>query len=176
MLFYTAFLLLTFNQLFNVGAKYSYMFNGGYKVPMIIRCLVGFGWGAQHSQVLMNILSSFPGISVVCPSSPYDSKGLFIQAASKNYPIIFVEDFQLYSFSEDVPEGYYTINFDDYIKLSNGNNATIVTLSSSSIIIKKMINEQEHIFQEFRIIKVNHEDVQKNVKMKIIHCHYRILL
>ena len=134
------FLLLTFNQLFNVGSKYGYMFGGVVKVPMIVRCLVGYGWGPQHSQVLTSILSSFPGVSVVCPSSPYEAKGLFIEASKKDYPVIFVEDFQLYSLREDIPKNSYLIKFSDMRQISIGSDITILTISSASIALQEYLN------------------------------------
>lgn len=137
------FLLLTFNQLFNVATKYNYMFNGNAQVPLIVRCLVGYGWGAQHSQVLTSILSSFPGISVLCPSSPYDAKGLLLKAADTNSPVVFVEDFQLYTTKGMVGEGYYTVNFDDVEFLERGNAATLITLSSATLAVKELISRKE---------------------------------
>jgi pyruvate/2-oxoglutarate/acetoin dehydrogenase E1 component len=138
------FLLLTFNQLFNVGCKYSYMFNGAYECPLLIRALVGYGWGAQHSQVLSGILGSFPGISVVLPSNPVDAKGLLLRAFRCNYPVIFIEDFQLYDMHADVPLLHYELEFDSYDVIGNGNDVTIVTLSSASRkVIDWMTNSSE---------------------------------
>lgn len=137
------FLLLTFNQLFNVATKYNYMFNGKVQVPLLIRCLVGYGWGPQHSQVLTGILSSFPGISVICPSSPIDAKGLLLESEKKKHPVVFVEDFQLYALKARVSENYYTTQFDEVELLANGHDITLVTLSSASIIVKDLIDRGE---------------------------------
>jgi pyruvate/2-oxoglutarate/acetoin dehydrogenase E1 component len=126
------FLLLTFNQLFNVGSKYSYMFNGAYHCPLLIRALTGYGWGAQHSQVLSGVLGSFPGISVVLPSNPVDAKGLLLKAFRCKHPVIFIEDFQLYSMSADVASTPYELEFDSFDVIGSGNDITIVTLSSAS--------------------------------------------
>lgn len=161
------FLLLTFNQLFNVATKYSYMFNGAYKVPLIIRCLVGFGWGAQHSQVLSSILASFPGISVVCPSNPYDAKGLFLQASKINSPVIFIEDFQLYKLSTNVPKKSYYIKFNDYEVLSNGNDLTIITLSSATNIVISYLKKNKSLSIDALSLKstsdVDYEAIAKSV-------------
>ena len=48
------FLLLCMNQLINVAAKWSYMFGGAFRVPLVVRAIVGRSWGqgAQHSQSL----------------------------------------------------------------------------------------------------------------------------
>jgi pyruvate/2-oxoglutarate/acetoin dehydrogenase E1 component len=139
------FLLLTFNQLFNVATKYSYMFNGMVKVPMIVRCLVGKGWGPQHSQVLTSLLASFPGISVVCPASPFEAKGLLIEASTKDYPVIFVEDFQLYSKKEEVPEERYQIKFNEINILSKGSDLTLITISSASIVVEEFLKKNDNL-------------------------------
>jgi len=126
------FLLLTFNQLFNVACKYPYMFNGAYSCPLLIRALVGHGWGGQHSQVLSSIIGSFPGISVVLPSKPVDAKGLFLKAFRCNHPVVFIEDFKLYDLDSDVPAGHYELEFDSCDMFGTGDELTIVTLSSAS--------------------------------------------
>ncbi len=48
------FMLLATNQIINLAAKYHYMFGGRFRVPMMIRAVVGRNWGqgAQHSQSL----------------------------------------------------------------------------------------------------------------------------
>jgi acetoin:2,6-dichlorophenolindophenol oxidoreductase subunit beta len=135
------FLLLTFNQLFNVACKYSYMFNGAYNCPLIIRALVGHGWGGQHSQVLSAILASFPGISVVMPSNPPDAKGLLLKSFKCNYPVVFIEDFQLYDMEENVRAGHYEVDFNHCDIFGSGDELTIVTLSSASRSVKKWMEE-----------------------------------
>ena len=46
------FALLSVDQLINNAAKWHYMFNGKSNVPLVIRMIVGRGWGQgpQHSQ------------------------------------------------------------------------------------------------------------------------------
>ena len=65
------FLLLASNQIINLIAKYKYMFGGLYKVPMLLRVVIGRSWGqgAQHSQSLQSLYSHIPGLKVIMPSS-----------------------------------------------------------------------------------------------------------
>lgn len=162
------FLLLTFNQLFNVATKYKYMFNGAYSVPLIIRCLVGYGWGAQHSQVLSSVLSSFPGISVVCPSNPYDAKGLFIEASKHKSPVIFMEDFQLYSTSADVPEENYYVKFDEVEKVCEGDELTIVAISSAVLAVKEFLSNENNYSIDALLLKsstdIDYDTIAKSIK------------
>ena len=49
------FALLSFEQIINQAAKWFYMFDGKLPVPILIRMIVGRGWGQgpQHSQNLI---------------------------------------------------------------------------------------------------------------------------
>lgn len=69
-----------FDQIFNQAAKFRYMFGGKARTPVVIRAMVGAGFraAAQHSQMLTPVFTHIPGLKVVCPSSPYDTKGLLI--------------------------------------------------------------------------------------------------
>jgi pyruvate/2-oxoglutarate/acetoin dehydrogenase E1 component len=64
------FAMLAMNQIVNLMAKYRYMFGGRLTVPMLIRLVIGRGWGqgAQHSQSLQSMLAHVPGLRVVMPA------------------------------------------------------------------------------------------------------------
>jgi acetoin:2,6-dichlorophenolindophenol oxidoreductase subunit beta len=64
---------------------------------------------------------------VVCPSTPYDTKGLLIQSIRDNDPVIFCEHKNLYGFEGDVPEASYAIPFGEANVVREGKSATIVT-------------------------------------------------
>ena len=65
------FMMLAMNQLINLVAKYRYMFGGRYRVPMLIRGVIGRSWGqgAQHSQSPQSMFAHVPGLTVIMPSS-----------------------------------------------------------------------------------------------------------
>ena len=83
------FMLLALDQIINNAAKWHYMFGGQMSVPLVVRLLVGQGWGQgpQHSQSLQAIFAHIPGLKVVMPFSPYDAKGLLVSAVEDNNPI-----------------------------------------------------------------------------------------
>jgi pyruvate dehydrogenase E1 component beta subunit len=64
------FMLLATNQIVNLIAKYRYMFGGIYKVPMLIRAVVGRSWGqgAQHTQSLQSLFAHIPGLTILMPA------------------------------------------------------------------------------------------------------------
>ena len=58
------------DQLINNAAKWKFMFGGQQKSPIIIRLIVGRGWGQgpTHSQNFQNMLANVPGLKIFIPS------------------------------------------------------------------------------------------------------------
>ena len=117
------------DQILNQAAKFRYMFGGKAVTPLVMRTMYGAGLraAAQHSQMLTSLWTHIPGLKVVCPSSPYDAKGLLIQAIRGNDPVIFCEHKLLYSMQGDVPEEVYTVPFGEANYLRDGSDVTLVT-------------------------------------------------
>jgi acetoin:2,6-dichlorophenolindophenol oxidoreductase subunit beta len=101
------------DMIINQMAKMHYMFGGKGKVPMVLRINIGAGRGtaAQHSQSFHSIFMHIPGLCVAAPSTPYDAKGLLIEAIKNDNPVIFVEHKRLYNTRGMVPEESYRIPF-----------------------------------------------------------------
>ncbi|MEK7669384.1 MAG: transketolase C-terminal domain-containing protein [Patescibacteria group bacterium] len=127
------FLTLTMNQLINIAAKARYMYGGQVNVPLVIRTLIGDGWGAQHSQGLHSLFVNIPGLKIVVPSTPHDAKGLLIQAIRDNNPVIFVEHFKLYAEEGYVPEKPYAIPFGKAVVRKKGTDITLVGISYMNV-------------------------------------------
>ena len=128
-LMFIDFMGVCFDQIFNQAAKFRYMFGGNAVTPVVIRTMQGAGLraAAQHSQMLTSLFTHVPGLKVVCPSTPYDAKGLLIQAIRDNDPVIFCEHKMLYSREGDVPEESYSIPFGEANIVRDGDDATIIT-------------------------------------------------
>jgi pyruvate dehydrogenase E1 component beta subunit len=128
-LMFIDFMGVCFDQIFNQAAKFRYMFGGKAVTPVVIRAMQGAGLraAAQHSQMLTSLFTHIPGLKVVCPSTPYDAKGLLIQAIRDNDPVIFCEHKLLYSREGDVPEESYAIPFGEANVVRDGDDATIIT-------------------------------------------------
>lgn len=129
------FALLAIDQIVNQAAKWHYMFGGQASVPMVIRLIVGRGWGqgAQHSQSLHSWFAHIPGLKVIMPSTPYDAKGLLISAIEDNNPVICIEHRWLYNLTGEVPEGIYKVSLDEPHIIRKGTDVTIVASSYSTI-------------------------------------------
>ena len=128
-LMFVDFMGVCFDQIYNQAAKFRYMFGGKAETPVVIRAMCGAGFraAAQHSQMLTPLFTHIPGLKVVCASTPYDTKGLLVQAIRDNDPVIFLEHKNLYGFEGEVPEALYTIPFGEANVVRDGNGATLVS-------------------------------------------------
>ncbi|MCF3124838.1 alpha-ketoacid dehydrogenase subunit beta [Streptomyces arenae] len=129
-LMFIDFMGVCFDQIFNQAAKFRYMFGGKAVTPVVIRAMYGAGLraAAQHSQALYPVFTSVPGLKVVLPSSPYEAKGLLIQAIRDDDPVIFCEHKAMYDVVGEVPAESYTIPFGEADVVREGRDATVVAL------------------------------------------------
>jgi acetoin:2,6-dichlorophenolindophenol oxidoreductase subunit beta len=125
------FLLLALDQVINHAAKWHYMFGGQLNVPIVIRCIVGRGWGqaAQHSQSFHGMLAGIPGLKVILPATPYDAKGLMIAALRDPNPVISIEHRWLYDKKGIVPEELYEVPIGKARVVAEGRDVTCVATS-----------------------------------------------
>ena len=129
-LMFSDFLGLCFDQIYNQAAKFRYMFGGKAETPVVVRTMYGAGLraAAQHSQSPYAIFTHVPGLKCVMPATPYDAKGLLIQAIRDNDPVIFFEHKGLYETEGEVPEASYSIPFGEANIVREGHDVTIVSL------------------------------------------------
>jgi pyruvate dehydrogenase E1 component beta subunit len=125
------FSLLSLDQIINNAAKWHYMFGGKVSVPLVIRMLIGRGWGqgAQHSQSLQALFAHIPGLKVVMPTFPQDAKGMLIAAVFDGNPVIFIEHRWLHDVIGTVPEGFYKEDLSRAKIIKKGKDLTIVATS-----------------------------------------------
>ncbi|MAV38057.1 MAG: alpha-ketoacid dehydrogenase subunit beta [Planctomycetaceae bacterium] len=130
-LMFNDFMGVCFDQIFNQAAKFRYMFGGKAETPVVIRTMIGSGFraAAQHSQSLYSLFTHIPGLKCVVPATPYDVKGLLIEAIRDNDPVIFFEHKKLYPLEGEVPEELYTIPFGEAEVVREGEDVTIITLA-----------------------------------------------
>lgn len=116
------------DMIVNQMAKMHYMFGGRGRVPMVLRTNIGAGRGAaaQHSQSFVSFFMHIPGLYVATPSTPYDAKGLMIEAIQNDNPVIFIEHKKLYNTKGEVPEENYRIPFGKAEVKRKGRDVTIV--------------------------------------------------
>jgi len=131
-LMFVDFIGVALDQLYNQAAKMKYMFGGKAKIPMVMRatCGAGIGAAAQHSQCLEALFMHLPGLKVVMPSTPYDAKGLLIEAIRDDNPVVFLEHKMLYALEGEVPDGTYTIPFGQVDIKREGKDVTVVATAN----------------------------------------------
>jgi len=125
------FSLLSLDQIFNQAAKWNYMTAGKKSVPLVIRLIIGKGWGQgpQHSQSLEAIFSHIPGLKVVCPSNPYNAKGLLLSSIEDKNPVIFFEHRWLHETYGRVPKSIYKVPLGKGKIIKKGKDITLICFS-----------------------------------------------
>jgi 2-oxoisovalerate dehydrogenase E1 component beta subunit len=122
-----------FDQIVNELAKLRYRSGGEYSAPVVIRTPIGGGikGGHYHSQSPEAFFTHVPGIKVVCPSNPYDAKGLLSSAIRGEDPVVFMEPKQYYRAPRaEVPEGEYLIPLGEAKVAREGRQVTVIAWSA----------------------------------------------
>jgi len=129
-LMFVDFMGVCLDQIYNQAGKFRYMFGGKAVTPLVVRTMYGAGFRAasQHSQCLYPVFTHMPGLKVAIPSSPYEAKGLLIQAIRDDDPVIFFEHKVMYDDEEEVPDEAYTIPFGEANLTREGDDVTIVAI------------------------------------------------
>jgi pyruvate dehydrogenase E1 component beta subunit len=125
------FCLLAMEQLVNNAAKMHYVSNGAHRVPLVVRMIVGRGWGQgpAHSQSLEVLFAHIPGLKVVMPASAQDAKGMLLAAIADDSPVVFIEHRWMHYVKGHVPAGNVPIALDGPARLHKGDAVTVVSNS-----------------------------------------------
>lgn len=146
-------------QTIRLAARIYYQTFGDWNCPMLLRMKSGSGGGGPisdsgsgggafgHSNAGDVWFTSVPGLITICPATPYDAKGLLIQASLSRSPVVFLERGRLYRAEVprvhkdaapiapladlwNVPEGYYTEPIGQARTLRIGQGAPVATIVS----------------------------------------------
>src|SRR5262245_44565319 len=118
-----------YDQIVNELAKLRYRSGGEYPAKIVIRTPVGGGirGGHYHSQHPEAAFTSVPGLKVVCPSNPYDAKGLLLASIEDPDPVLFFEPKRVYRAAKgEVPGGPYTVPLESATLLREGEHVTLI--------------------------------------------------
>ncbi|MBX3129418.1 MAG: alpha-ketoacid dehydrogenase subunit beta [Polyangiaceae bacterium] len=127
---FSDFIWPAYDQIVSEVAKYRYRSGGEYPCKMVIRTPVGGGirGGHYHSQHPEAQFIHVAGLKVVCPSNPYDAKGLLLASIEDPDPVLFFEPKRIYRAAKgDVPEGAFTVDLESAQVVREGGDVTIVT-------------------------------------------------
>ena len=150
------FFLLAMDQLINNAAKWKYMFGGQQKTPIIIRLIVGRGWGQgpTHSQNFQNMFASVPGLKIYIPSFPSTIRDILHASIKSSDPVLIIEHRWLHYMNEKIDFKTKPKKIDCIKKIKNGNNLTIVSSSYSTFEILKLYKNLEK-----NNISIDHLDI-----------------
>jgi 2-oxoisovalerate dehydrogenase E1 component beta subunit len=118
-----------FDQIVSEAAKMRYRSGGQFTCPMVIRSPYGGGirGGHYHSQSSEAYFAHTPGLTVVMPSTPHDTKGLLLASIRLGDPVIFLEPKAIYrTVKGEVPEGDYTVPIGKAHVAAEGTDLTLV--------------------------------------------------
>ena len=129
-LMYADFTMVAFSELFHCVPKWRFMNGSEYKMPLVVRCAMGssFGAGSEHSNCVESLFMHSPGMTIICPTTPYDAKGLLKSAIRSDNPILFCEHKQLYQTKGEVPEEDYTIPIGVADVKKEGKDVTVIAV------------------------------------------------
>ena len=132
-LMFMDFIGVSLDPLLNQAAKLRYMFGGKARVPLTVRTLCGAGAraAAQHSQTLYGMTASIPGLKTVCPSNPFDAKGLLLASIRDDNPVVFCEPKSLVFKKAPVPEEDYEIPLGEAAVVREGSDVTLVGMGAT---------------------------------------------
>ena len=173
---YCDFLGRSGDEVFNQLPKWQAMSGNIIKMPVVIRVSVGSKYGAQHSQDWTSLVAHIPGLKVVFPATPYDSKGLMNSALQGTDPVIYFESQRLYDTGEHfhkggVPEEYYEIPFGEPDIKRTGDDITILTIGATlykaieaADILKEKYGLSSEIIDARSLVPFNYQPVVESVK------------
>ena len=123
-----------FNQFVDQLARVRYRSAGRFSAPVTVRAPYGGGVRAPelHSDGFEAHFAHAPGLKVVAPSTPHDTKGLLLASIRDPDPVLFLEPLRGYrQVKGDVPEGDYTVDIGTARVAREGTDVTVVAWSAA---------------------------------------------
>lgn len=131
------------DQIISNAAKMYYMSGNRFSVPIVFRGPNGAAAqvSSQHSHSVEAIYSYFPGLIVICPSNPYDAKGLLKSAIRNNNPVIFLENELSYNDKMEIPTEEYLVPIGKAKVVTEGNHLTLVAHGRMVLLCQQVVKE-----------------------------------
>ena len=123
-----------FDQLVSQAAKLRYRSGAQFYAPMVVRMPAGGGvrGGHHHSQNPETHFVHTPGLKVVYPSTPSDTRGLLKSAIRDDDPVIFMEPKRLYrAVKEEVPGDDVALPLGAARRRREGDDVVLISYGSS---------------------------------------------
>jgi pyruvate dehydrogenase E1 component beta subunit len=179
---FLGFIYPAYEQIMTHASRIRARTMGHYTVPMVIRAPYGAGVRAPeiHSDSTEAIFTHMPGIKVVCPSNPYDAKGLLIAAIEDPDPVLFLEPMRCYrSIRQEVPEEKYIVDIGKGKVCKEGEDVSIIAWGAMIPVALQAAKDMEANGVSCEVIDLRSlypidkeiigESVQKTGRTVIIH-------
>jgi pyruvate dehydrogenase E1 component beta subunit len=130
---FSGFLPPAFDQLVSQASRMRWRTRGAWTAPLVVRTPYGAGVRAleHHGESLEGAYAHIPGLKVVIPSTPSDTKGLLLSAIRDPDPVLFMEPKHVYrSFREEVPGEDYTVPIGEAAVRREGEDVTVIAWGS----------------------------------------------
>ena len=127
---FMGFIYPAFDQIVSHAARLRTRSRGRFTCPLVVRAPYGGGIRApeHHSESKEAFFVHEPGLKVVVPSTPYDTKGLLAAAIRDPNPVVFLEPKLIYrAFREDVPAEPYTVPLGEAAVRREGEDVSVFT-------------------------------------------------
>ncbi len=144
-----------FDQIVSEAAKMRYRTGGEYTCPMVIRSPYGGGirGGHYHSQSSEAYFCHTPGLKVVIPSTPADTKGLLVSAIRDEDPVLFLEPKRIYrSAKGEVPDGEHVVPIGTGRVVREGTDVTVVAYGAMVSVCEKAADAAQQQGRSVEII------------------------
>ena len=175
-LMYCDFLGRAGDEVLNQLSKWQGMTAGQLRMPVLVRMGVGSKYGAQHSQDWSSLCAHVPGLKVIYPVTPYDTKGLMNSALTGTDPVMMLECQSLYGKGElfhegGVPTDYYEIPIGEPDIKRAGKDLTILTIGptlyralKAADLFKEKFGIECEVIDARSIVPFNYDPVIESVK------------
>ena len=127
---FMGFIYPAFDQIVSHAARLRTRSRGRFTCPLVVRAPYGGGIRApeHHSESTEAFFAHMPGLKVVIPSTPYDTKGLLASAIRDPDPVVFLEPKLIYrSFREEVPDEPYEVPIGEAKVRREGSDVSVYT-------------------------------------------------
>jgi pyruvate dehydrogenase E1 component beta subunit len=127
---FMGFIYPAFDQIISHAARLRTRSRGAFTCPLVVRAPYGGGIRApeHHSESKEAFFVHEPGLKVVVPSTPSDTKGLLASAIRDPDPVVFLEPKLIYrAFREEVPAEPYTVPLGEAAVRREGADVSLFT-------------------------------------------------
>jgi pyruvate dehydrogenase E1 component beta subunit len=129
------FVFTSAEQIINQIAKTYFTSGGKFSAPLVIRMIVGRGWGQgpTHAQSPHSIFANVPGLKILLPATPEDAYCMLRKSVQDPDPVLFIEHRWLYQNESNFEGLDNSISHTGCQVLLQGGDLTMVGISLGAI-------------------------------------------